>query len=162
MEEYLVFKIEDQAYCVSLLEVDCVLRSVFITHIPDSPPSILGVVDVRGEQTLIVDVRHSLGLDSREIQLSDQLILFFIEGKRRGISVDQVLNVVAIPSRDWTPPNDIHQDFPRIISGVANWQGENLLRLDHKYIFSSGFMFPESYGVPLDISQENSHEDLIP
>lgn len=162
MEEYLFFRIEDQHYCVSLLEVDCVLRSVFITRIPDSPPSILGVVDVRGEQTLIVDVRNHLGIESREIQLSDQLVLFFIDGKRRGIFVDQVLNVVAIPSRDWTPPHELHRDMPRVISGIANWQGETLLQIDHRYLFNSSLMFPESYHVLSDHSPEDSQGEAAP
>lgn len=75
--------------------------------------------------------------------------------------MDQVLNVVAIPPRDWTPPNDIHQDLPRVISGVANWQGENLLRLDHEYIFSSGFMFPEPSAAQSEYRQDGSHEGAV-
>ncbi|UWG47644.1 Chemotaxis signal transduction protein [Halanaeroarchaeum sp. HSR-CO] len=60
--EVLEFDLEGKRYCVTLDTVDeIVTNDGAITEIPNTSPEVVGVMDLRGETTTIVDPRVSLG-----------------------------------------------------------------------------------------------------
>jgi chemotaxis signal transduction protein len=98
MEQFLAFRIEDLLLGIDLNEVDSVLRAVYITPIPEAPSQVLGLVDVRGKMTMILDVRYHLELPRRPIQPSDRLILLILLCQK-----EAVVTIALSTERYWRP-----------------------------------------------------------
>jgi purine-binding chemotaxis protein CheW len=87
---------EDQ-FAINLFDVKEVVEYSRITRLPNSPPYIKGIIDLRGEITTIIDLKQQLAItaksstseeDSRIIVLDDRLT-----NSKIGIMVDDVLTV---------------------------------------------------------------------
>lgn len=70
-----VFRLDEQLYALRLSAVTRILRSVEIVPLPRAPDVVLGVVNVQGHLTPVVDVRGRLGLPPRALGSSDHFIL---------------------------------------------------------------------------------------
>jgi purine-binding chemotaxis protein CheW len=90
----LEFSLGDERYCIDISHVEEIVDADDdITPVPNSDPQVVGVVDLRGETTTIVDPNVSLGLDGdttgdRIVVLADQ------DGK--GLLIDEVHEVVTV------------------------------------------------------------------
>jgi purine-binding chemotaxis protein CheW len=63
---------------------------------PQSPPAIKGLRDVRGDIVPVVDARRALGHEPREVHHNDHLIFTFTSGRVVGLHVDHALEIVEI------------------------------------------------------------------
>jgi len=91
------FLLGDEHFAVDLFEVREVVEYTRITHLPDTPPHIRGIIDLRGEITTIIDLKNLMHIHtekktdeatSRIIVLDDR-----ITKSKIGIMVDDVLSV---------------------------------------------------------------------
>jgi purine-binding chemotaxis protein CheW len=98
------FLLGDEHFALDLFEVREVVEYTRITHLPDTPPHIKGIIDLRGEITTIIDLKHQLHIDtksqaeesaSRIIVLDDR-----ITRSKIGIMVDDVLSVSTFSRAD--------------------------------------------------------------
>jgi purine-binding chemotaxis protein CheW len=95
MLDLVLFAIEGQRYAVPLSAVERVARAVEITPLPNSAPSILGVVNVRGRVVPVVDLRRRFGWPTRDVELSDEMLILHTAARRLALLVDEVLAVIA-------------------------------------------------------------------
>jgi purine-binding chemotaxis protein CheW len=98
------FLLGDEHFAIDLFEVREVVEYTRITHLPDTPPYIKGIIDLRGEITTIIDLKHQLHIStqskaeeaaSRIIVLDDR-----ITRSKIGIMVDDVLSVSTFSRKD--------------------------------------------------------------
>jgi purine-binding chemotaxis protein CheW len=91
------FLLGDEHFALDLFEVREVVEYTRITHLPDTPSHIRGIIDLRGEITTIIDLKQQLHIhttnqvdesSSRIIVLDDR-----ITKSKIGIMVDDVLSV---------------------------------------------------------------------
>lgn len=88
----LEFSLGDQRYCIDISHVEEIVDAEDdVTPVPNADPQVVGVVDLRGETTTVVDPSVSLDLDAdatgdRIVVLSDQ------DGT--GLLIDEVHEVV--------------------------------------------------------------------
>lgn len=91
------FLLGQDHFAIELFDVKEVVEYTRITKLPNSPPYIKGIIDLRGEITTIIDLKQQLAItansvsdekDSRIIVLDNRLT-----NSKIGIMVDDVLTV---------------------------------------------------------------------
>jgi purine-binding chemotaxis protein CheW len=98
------FLLGDEHFAIDLFEVREVVEYTRITHLPDTPPHIRGIIDLRGEITTIIDLKNLMHINaekktdestSRIIVLDDR-----ITKSKIGIMVDDVLSVSTFSRKE--------------------------------------------------------------
>lgn len=90
----LEFSLGEGRYCLDISHVDEIVDAAEeITEIPNSPPHVIGVVDLRGETTTIVDPTVKLEVDE-DTTGSRIIVLSEFDGK--GLLIDDVHQVEAV------------------------------------------------------------------
>jgi purine-binding chemotaxis protein CheW len=73
--ELLVFELAGVRYALELTSVREVVHAVLISPLPDAPPVIEGVIDVRGELVPVYDLRARFGLPARPLHPDERLVI---------------------------------------------------------------------------------------
>jgi purine-binding chemotaxis protein CheW len=90
----LEFSLGEGRYCLDISHVDEIVDAAEeITEIPNSPPHVIGVVDLRGETTTIVDPTVKLEVDE---DTTGSRIIVLSEFDGMGLLIDDVHQVEAV------------------------------------------------------------------
>ncbi|MBU2513008.1 chemotaxis protein CheW [bacterium] len=104
-DKYLSFRIGDETYGVSIEYVTEIIVIQKITEVPDTPPFVKGVINLRGKVIPVIDIRHRFGMKSRDYDERTCIIVVDYTETAVGMIVDTVNEVVDIPESqvDQTP-----------------------------------------------------------
>lgn len=102
------FLLGREHYAIDLYDVREVVDYTTITRLPETPPYIKGIIDLRGEITTIIDLRERLAVVSAEPESGEggkdnRRIIVLDEkrtGTKMGIIVDDVLSVSTFDPSD--------------------------------------------------------------
>jgi purine-binding chemotaxis protein CheW len=109
------FNIGQEEFGVDILKVQEIIRMISVTHVPNSPHYVDGVINLRGKVIPIINLRTRLGLARKELDKDTRIIVVELDGKTVGFVVDSVSEVLRIPRNITEPP-------PAMVSGVdANY-----------------------------------------
>ena len=133
------FNLGREEYAVEVLKVREIIRMTSITQIPNTPPSVQGIINLRGKVIPIVSLRKKFSMSGSEDDQHTRIIVMDIGGTLTGFIVDGVSEVIRISSGEiQTPPSmvtgGIDQDF---ICGVIQHADQLLLMLQLDRMFSS-------------------------
>ncbi len=100
---YLTFCVDSEEYAVPVACVTEIVRLQKCYVIPDVPPYVRGVINLRGKAIPLVDVRSRFGM--RESAYTDRTVVVVLElaGASTGLIVDSVSEVAEIPPSDIEP-----------------------------------------------------------
>ena len=73
--QLVVFVLDDQRYALPLSAVDRVVRAVEVTRLPETPPIVIGVINIQGRVVPVVDLRRRFHLEERAIDPEDHLVV---------------------------------------------------------------------------------------
>lgn len=125
------FMLDDVEYGVDILSVHEILRFPEMTRLPNTPPFIKGVINLRGNVIPVVDMRIRFGFPEGDITDLTRIIVVETGGKQVGILVDNVYQVVRLPVSSIDPPSDlitgISEDF---ISGIGRLRDRLIVLLN--------------------------------
>lgn len=102
--KYLTFSIAGQEYGISILKVKQIIELIPITPIPEAPPYVKGVINLRGMIIPLVDLRARLGI--QEGGCTDRTCIIVVETTKNGANiltgmvVDSVSEVLHIKGAD--------------------------------------------------------------
>jgi purine-binding chemotaxis protein CheW len=131
--QVLTFSLGSQGYGVDILRVQEIRGWTPVTRIPELPPHVLGVLNLRGSIVPIIDLRLRFNLAHAELTPLTVIIVLSIgtsSGPREfGLVVDGVSDVVDIHTVKETPSlgNGVAVDF---IEGLAIVDGRMLIMLN--------------------------------
>jgi len=117
-----------------------ILDSRRITRLPEAPARVLGLIDVRGRNVPVMDLRACLGMpDAGTTEHTRILVLDIGGGRVVGLMVDRVFEVTALGGGDIAPPPDLGAPWRSDhLLGVGR-QGEDfVLLLDVGRLFAAG------------------------
>jgi purine-binding chemotaxis protein CheW len=126
-EQVLEFRLGEETYCVSIEYVTEIVDMGDLTPIPNSPPHVEGVIDLRGNTTSIVDPKVGLGIEG---ELGDRIVIFdsaiFDDERSIGWAVDSVEEVSDIDAEsvDDAPIDGDH------IQGLIKRESEFVVWID--------------------------------
>jgi len=123
-EQLVTFKIDMEEYGVKIANVEEINRMPEVTKIPRAPYFIEGIVNLRGNVIPALDLRRFFKLSEREITDATRIIIVDFEGKRTGIVVDSVSEVIRFEKNLIETPPDI------LSSGIDSDYVEGVGKLD--------------------------------
>lgn len=143
--KYLTFTLAGEEYGISILKVKEIIGMLPITTVPQTPPYVKGVINLRGKVIPVVDLRRKFGMDPMEYTERTCIIVVEIAGSVKtipmGIVVDSVSEVLNIKSADIeeTPSfgNRLDTDY---ILGMAKVGGGVKILLDIDRVMSADEM----------------------
>ncbi|MDY0290720.1 MAG: chemotaxis protein CheW [Desulfuromonadaceae bacterium] len=102
--KFLTFHMAGEDYGIEIRHVTEIIGIQRITEVPDMPPFIKGVVNLRGKVIPVMDVRARFHLPSRDYDERTCIIVVNYNDASVGLVVDQVNEVADIPKKNIEPP----------------------------------------------------------
>jgi len=124
-EQLVTFKIDSVEYGVKIAHVQEINRMTEVTKIPRAPHYIEGIVNLRGNVIPALNLRKFFKLEATQKNDATRIIIIDTDGKRTGIVVDSVSEVLRLEKNLIEAPpetlsNGIDTDF---VEGVAKLDG---------------------------------------
>jgi purine-binding chemotaxis protein CheW len=99
--KYLTFSLNNEEYGIEILKVKEIIGMMAITTIPQTPPYVKGVVNLRGKVIPVIDLRLKFGMEAASYTGHTCIIVVEITGRSRGnffigIVVDTVSEVLNV------------------------------------------------------------------
>lgn len=119
--KYLFFRIGKESYGIGIRFVIEIIELQSISEVPDMPPYVKGVINLRGKVIPIVDLRLRFDMEEREYDNRTCIIVTEVEGVLVGCLVDTVEEVMEIPEKAIEPPPNFRTSSgrDRYISGMG-------------------------------------------
>jgi purine-binding chemotaxis protein CheW len=133
--QMLTFTLGNETYGVDILRVQEIRGWTPVTRIPQTPPHVLGVLNLRGSIVPIVDLRMRFMLERAEYTPLTVIIVLSVEspaGRRDfGVVVDGVSDVIDVSIADIKPAPDLgNQVSTEFIEGLAQVADRMVMLLD--------------------------------
>ncbi len=106
-KQILLFSLGEPRYALNLSVVERVIQAAEVISLPQSPPFVLGVINVQGQVILVVDIRQCFGLPAREVSVTDQFILARTSARRVAVVADSVSGVVEPTEHQWLAASEV-------------------------------------------------------
>ena len=101
--KYLCFRIDTESYGIEIRHVIEIVEVQRISEVPDLPPYVKGVINLRGKVIPVVDLRLRFGMSERVYDDRTCIVVSEIEGVTLGFLVDTVEEVLEIPESQVEP-----------------------------------------------------------
>ncbi len=101
--QYVSFELQGEEYGIPILHVKEIIRYTTLTHIPESPHFVEGVLNLRGQVIPVINLRRKFDLDECENDNSTRIIVVDIGKRVVGIVVDEVSEVLQINADEISP-----------------------------------------------------------
>jgi purine-binding chemotaxis protein CheW len=132
--KYLTFMLADESYGIPILKVKEIIGMMKITEMPEMPPYIKGVINLRDHIIPIIDLRLKFGLPAAARTERTCIIVIEATGHGTGtlgIIVDGVSEVATIKEEQVEPPPSFAADVDtRYILGMAKVDGDVKILLE--------------------------------
>ncbi|HEX05190.1 MAG TPA: purine-binding chemotaxis protein CheW [Bacteroidetes bacterium] len=128
---YLTFNLENEEYGVEIRYVTEIVGIQPITELPDTPPFMRGVINLRGKVIPVIEVRARFSLPTREYDDRTCIIVVNIRSTSVGLIVDRVAEVMEISDEQIEdPPNVEMGASSQFISGLGRVEETVKILLD--------------------------------
>jgi purine-binding chemotaxis protein CheW len=92
-------------YAVPSAEVRQIIRYARVTRVPSAPRAVQGVLRLRGEVVVVLDVAERLGLGPTALDLRTPVVIARVHDWLVGLLVERVLDVVTLDGASLTQPS---------------------------------------------------------
>lgn len=130
-QKVVVFKVNGKNYCLPTKYVTAIEKPVHITRVPNVPPFIKGVINLRGVIVPIIDLKKRFNIDDSQLTENTRIIILVYNEMTIGIIVDEANDVIDLPEDAIEPkPNVAGTVDEEFIYGIANFDNRLLILLD--------------------------------
>jgi purine-binding chemotaxis protein CheW len=128
--QFVVFRAGREEFCIPISTVREIIKTSPVTSIPNAPPSIKGIINVRGEVVTTIDIKTHLEIKDKSHEPKHIIVIKQADGLF-GLIVDEVIEIIR-PKNDsmQQPPFIMMRDHPEHISGVIFHEGRLIVLLD--------------------------------
>jgi len=96
--QYLTFNLDGEVFAIEVSKVREIIDHTELTRIPQMPPFMRGVINLRGSVVSVVDMRAKFGLDSVDDTVDTCIIIVEVK-------IDDQVNVLGRLSPIWQTIN---------------------------------------------------------
>jgi purine-binding chemotaxis protein CheW len=125
--QLVTFEIGDEEFGIDILKVQEIIRTMAITKVPNSPPHVEGVINLRGKVIPVIDLRCRFMMDYRQHDNQTRIIVVDLHRMVIGFVVDGVSEVLRIESSTVEPP-------PPVVSGIESEYIKGVGKLDNRLL----------------------------
>ncbi|WP_100399759.1 chemotaxis protein CheW [Bacillus sp. FJAT-44742] len=123
----IIFQLGQEEYAINVTYVQSIERMQNVTRIPGVQPFIIGVMNLRGVITPVIDLRKRFGLEEKHADESTRILMITLEEIEAGLVVDGANDVLDILVDKVESP-------PEIIGGVKEDYLEGIVNLDGRFL----------------------------
>lgn len=137
--KYLTFPLGGEVFGIEIQYVTEIIGIQAITFVPEVPPYVKGIINLRGKIIPVVDMR--LKFDKPEAEYTDRTCIVVVDEKdvSIGLIVDSVADVVDIPDDQVLPPPRFKSGRQnKYIKGIGKVDGEVRMLIDCDMIAGDG------------------------
>jgi len=145
--QYLTFHLAGEEYAVGILQIREIITYGTLTKVPHTPPSIRGVINLRGNVVPVVDLGRKFGLTASPV--TDRTCIVIVEANINenrtvtGVIADSVSQVISMSENDILPApafgTRVRIDFLR---GMGKSGDKFVLVLDIDKVLSADDLAP--------------------
>lgn len=125
------FCLAQEEYGIEITKVQEIILMGEITRVPQTPPYIKGLINLRSTVIPIVDLRLRFGLEQQPQTEATRIMVVNVAGKTIGIIVDAVSEVLRVSDEQVAPPPPtvagLRQDY---LTGLVKLESRLLILLD--------------------------------
>jgi purine-binding chemotaxis protein CheW len=127
--QFLTFQLGSELYGVDILRVQEIKGYTAVTKIPNTPPHIKGVLNLRGTIVPIVELRTKFGMPTIDYTMFTVIVVVVVKEKIMGLVVDSVSDVLNIDKKDiQVPPQFGTKVDVSFLNGIGK-SGDKLVAL---------------------------------
>jgi len=135
--QFISFAIGEDQYGVDIMAVREIKGWTDITHLPNQPEYVRGVLNLRGVIVPIVDLRCRFGQGQTEATPTHIVIIVQIATRLVGLLADRVLDIVSFESSKVQPvPRIAAASRINFLSGLVTVDDTMIALLDLRYLLS--------------------------
>lgn len=136
-DQYIVFELGSEDFGIKITEVQEIIKPQEVTTLPQSADFIEGIINLRGEIIIIIDLRKRLGFTTDE-KGDSRILIVNINGQGIGFVVDDASEVISISddviSETATGITGIRDEF---LSGVGKLENRLIILLNLNRLLTS-------------------------
>ena len=131
--QYCTFKVDDKLFGIEVVCVQEVLKAQELTRVPLAPPSVAGLMNLRGQIVLVLDLRVQLGLPPRPAGAPSANVVLRTDEGPISLLVDHIDGVVEPdPECFERTPETTDPHLNSFLLSVGKLDGQLLHVLDPK------------------------------
>lgn len=129
--QVVAFKLRDEEYGVSILNVQEIRNLTDITRVPFAADFVKGVINLRGSVLPVIDLKQRLGLAETPYTENTRIVTVNIDELHVGMLVDAVTEVLTISSKTIDTKRATNdRSGSRFLSGIGNVDGRLIIMLN--------------------------------
>ncbi len=129
--QVVAFKLLNEEYGISILNVQEIRNLTDITRVPFAADYIKGVINLRGSVLPVIDLKKRLGLADAPYTDNTRIVTVNIGELHVGMLVDAVTEVLTIHSKPVDPKKAINgKEITKYLSGIGNVDGRLIIMLN--------------------------------
>ncbi len=135
--QYVTFEIGEEIYGVHVLNVRDIIGMTHITHVPNTPSFMKGVINLRGSVVPVIDLRLKFNMEEKEYDNFTVIMIVEVKERKVGMIVDAVSDVMAIPvSSIQDTPHFSAKIETNFIEGIGQKDDQLIIMLNVEKILS--------------------------
>jgi purine-binding chemotaxis protein CheW len=140
------FRLGREEYGIEITQVREIILMGEITRLPQTPPHIRGLINLRSNVIPIVDLRQRFGMPPKEPDENTRIVVVGVEGRTIGVIVDAVNEVMRVARKMVSqPPYDIGNAERRYPAQIVQLQGRLIILLEIAAVLSGDRPLPVDF-----------------
>jgi purine-binding chemotaxis protein CheW len=131
-QQVVIFRLGTSSYAVDIAAVNTIILPQPITVVPQAPPFVVGVINLRSSIVPVLDLRARCGLPSAEETKDSRIMVVQVEDQSIGLQVDAVSEVLVLPADCISPSAGLIRgaSHEQLLKGVARLDDRLIMLLD--------------------------------
>lgn len=125
--QLVTFRIGEEEFGVDILRVQEIIRMMPITKVPNAPPFVEGVINLRGKVIPVIDMRKRFGMAAAPHDNHTRIKVMDLGDQTVGFVVDAVSEVLRIQESTVEPP-------PAVVAGVGSEYMRGVGKLENRLL----------------------------
>jgi len=136
MVKLVVFELDGEYFAFPGEAIAEIMPATDVYFVPGCPPSLEGVINVRGDIESVIRLAELLGKPAADPASTSSILRGQGGGMHSGIRVDRVVDVLdVVQSAIQVPPATLPEHLRRIVSGLMRYQDTPVVILDLDRLF---------------------------
>lgn len=135
--QVVVARLKDESYGIPIMQVQEIIKIPDITHIPNMPDFVEGVINLRGKIVPILELHKRFNLEVSKKTEDTRIVVVSIENQLVGLVVDSVSEVIRLGEDVIDPvPPTISKIGAEYLSGVGKINNRLIILLNIERILT--------------------------
>jgi len=130
-DQYLVFTVRSQEFGIQAMLVQEISQVLGVTAVPNAPPYVEGILNLRGRLVSVINFRKKFGYESKGNDEDTRVVMVEHFGFPIGLIVDSVEEVIKIPNEKvQNLPESTTTTVSGYVTGVGMLENRLIMLLD--------------------------------